>query len=356
MAEVITVPKMTANMVGATIKKWYVKVGDQVMHGNLLAEIKTTDFTVELESYEEGVVLYISPITQRPIPINGLLLIIGEPHEDIQPLLELFHPETHAVIQPDLGPFKAAEIEMMLNFYKPSPLPTAEYFIMPPIREDITQVNIVKLLVKVGEDIIVNDPILEIEVEGVIFSLSSVDIGKVLYLAVEEGKTVAINGLIAIIGDPVTDLDKMLSKFGNAPLLPLKDKYMLPRLPSGEFPSYSDCHAILMPQFSTTFKKGIVTKWLVKKGQEIEQDDVLAEVEVDKATMELTVYEKGTVRYLAPTNRPIPPDGLIAIIGSPSADIQPLLQHFQAWEASLEVTQSKGGCLMFFKDLLPPYR
>ena len=53
-----------------------------------------------------------------------------------------------------------------------------------------------------------------------------------------------------------------------------------------------------MPKMSDTMEEGVIASWLVKVGDNVNSGDILAEVETDKATMELESYENGTILHL----------------------------------------------------------
>ena len=83
---------------------------------------------------------------------------------------------------------------------------------------------------------------------------------------------------------------------------------------------------ILMPKLSDTMEEGVILKWLRKEGEKIKQGEILAEIESDKADMELEAYDSGVVRKIVvPEGGKAPIGGLIAIIGSPDEDISSLL-------------------------------
>ncbi|MCS6834142.1 MAG: pyruvate dehydrogenase complex dihydrolipoamide acetyltransferase, partial [Flammeovirgaceae bacterium] len=82
---------------------------------------------------------------------------------------------------------------------------------------------------------------------------------------------------------------------------------------------------IKMPKMSDTMTEGVIAAWLVKVGDYVKPGDILAEVETDKATMELENYEEGTVLYIEPS-KTIPVNGIIAIIGKAGTDYTPLLK------------------------------
>jgi len=87
MAEVIRMPRMSDTMEEGVIVAWHKKVGDNVKSGDLLAEVETDKATMELESYQEGVLLYIGVETGNAVQVNGILAIVGKKGEDYKPLL-----------------------------------------------------------------------------------------------------------------------------------------------------------------------------------------------------------------------------------------------------------------------------
>lgn len=87
MAEVIRMPRMSDTMEEGNIVEWTKKVGDKVEPGDVLAEVETDKATMELESYHEGVLLYIG-IKEGPVPVDGILAVIGEAVEDFEAALK----------------------------------------------------------------------------------------------------------------------------------------------------------------------------------------------------------------------------------------------------------------------------
>ena len=77
---------------------------------------------------------------------------------------------------------------------------------------------------------------------------------------------------------------------------------------------------IRMPRMSDTMEEGNIVGWLKKEGDVIEPGETLAEVETDKATMELDSYVEGTLLHIAVKEGPVPIDGVIAVIGKPGED------------------------------------
>ncbi len=93
--------------------------------------------------------------------------------------------------------------------------------------------------------------------------------------------------------------------------------------------------AIKMPKMSDTMTEGVVRKWNFKVGDTIKSGDILAEVETDKATMDLENYEKGTILHFAINEGDaVPVDGIIAVVGQTGEDFSALLNGSAAPKAS----------------------
>jgi pyruvate dehydrogenase E2 component (dihydrolipoyllysine-residue acetyltransferase) len=88
MAEIIRMPKMSDTMTEGVVSKWLKKVGDEIKSGDVMAEIETDKATMELESYQNGTLLYIGVAEGKAAPVDGVLAVIGKTGEDFQSLLD----------------------------------------------------------------------------------------------------------------------------------------------------------------------------------------------------------------------------------------------------------------------------
>lgn len=86
MAEIIRMPRLSDTMEEGNIVGWLKKVGDKVSPGDILAEVETDKATMELESFHEGYLLYIS-VKEGPVPVNDILAVIGGKDEDYKAIL-----------------------------------------------------------------------------------------------------------------------------------------------------------------------------------------------------------------------------------------------------------------------------
>lgn len=80
--------------------------------------------------------------------------------------------------------------------------------------------------------------------------------------------------------------------------------------------------AVKLPKMSDTMTEGVIVKWNYKVGDSVKSGDVLAEVETDKATMDMEVYAKGSILYLVDEGSTVPVDGVIAVVGATGEDFQ----------------------------------
>lgn len=86
-----------------------------------------------------------------------------------------------------------------------------------------------------------------------------------------------------------------------------------------------------MPKLSDTMEEGVIAKWNIKEGDDVSSGDIIAEVETDKATMEVEAFDDGKVlKILADEGDAIPLGGLLAVIGEEGEDISDLLEGADA--------------------------
>ncbi len=89
-----------------------------------------------------------------------------------------------------------------------------------------------------------------------------------------------------------------------------------------------------MPKMSDTMTEGVLAAWHKKVGDTVKTNELLAEIETDKATMEYESYNAGTLLYIgAEAGKAIPVNGVLAIIGEKDAD----------WKTLLKAHESKGA-------------
>ena len=131
MAEVIRMPRLSDTMTEGKIVSWNKKVGDKIKPGDVLAEVETDKATMELESYNEGVLLHIGVAAGNAVVVEGILAVIGKEGEEFQSLLndaptapakQDSSASTPAAETPTLAPVVAAPVANGDDRIKASPL------------------------------------------------------------------------------------------------------------------------------------------------------------------------------------------------------------------------------------------
>lgn len=87
MAVIVKMPKLSDTMTDGVVAVWNKKVGDTVKKGEILAEIESDKATMEFESFNNGVLLYIGVEKGQSAPVDSILCIIGEAGEDVNALI-----------------------------------------------------------------------------------------------------------------------------------------------------------------------------------------------------------------------------------------------------------------------------
>ena len=86
MADIIKMPRLSDTMQEGVIRVRHKKVGDKIAPGDVMAEVETDKATMDLEAFQEGVLLHIA-VQQGVVPVDGMIAIIGQAGEDISGLL-----------------------------------------------------------------------------------------------------------------------------------------------------------------------------------------------------------------------------------------------------------------------------
>ena len=94
---------------------------------------------------------------------------------------------------------------------------------------------------------------------------------------------------------------------------------------------------VRMPKMSDTMTEGVMAKWHKKVGDKVKSGDVLAEVETDKATMDLESYWDGTILFIGvEEGKAVPVDAIIAVIGKEGEDYKAALDAEGGAESAKE--------------------
>ena len=221
----------------------------------------------------------------------------------------------------------------------------AEVIRMPKMSDTMEDGVLAKWLKKEGDEIKSGDIIAEVETDKATMELEAYDDGILLHLGVKNGEVVPVNGVLAIVGKKGENIDDLLNEISettekDTPDVASKEpaKEEAPSPEEAIDTSGIKASLITMPKMSDTMTEGTIASWLKKEGEEVKSGDVLAEIETDKATMELESYEDGILLYIGPkTGESVPVDGVLAVIGAKGADFNKLLMAHEAKSKTTEV-------------------
>lgn len=210
----------------------------------------------------------------------------------------------------------------------------AEIVRMPKMSDTMAEGVIASWLVKVGDIVKSGDILAEVETDKATMELESYEDGTILHLGVKEKEAVKIDGIIAIIGEKGENIDDLLNSSETPVDTPKEDEQVVAKesAPKEELDTSNiNATLITMPKMSDTMTEGIIANWLKKVGDDVKSGDILAEVETDKATMELEAYEDGKLLYIGiEAGSAAPIDAVIAVVGEDGADYQTLIKAHSA--------------------------
>ncbi|AKD54548.1 pyruvate dehydrogenase complex dihydrolipoamide acetyltransferase [Spirosoma radiotolerans] len=223
----------------------------------------------------------------------------------------------------------------------------AELIRMPKMSDTMTEGVIAEWHKKVGDKVKSGDVLAEVETDKATMDLEAYDEGTLLYIGVEKGASVPVDGVLAVIGADGEDYKSLLngtsggSQEAAAPAAPKPEPAPAPAgassaettstLPDAKAVSAApaenvNASIIRMPKMSDTMTEGTIVAWHKKEGDTVKSGDVLAEVETDKATMDLEAYEEGTLLYIGvKEGSSVAVDDIIAVVGEKGANFKVLL-------------------------------
>ena len=236
MAEVIKMPRLSDTMEEGVVAAWLKKVGDKVSEGEILAEIETDKATMEFESFYDGTLLHIEIQEGVPASVDSLLCIIGDEGEDITQYLsssdqdlqtpndsnqldlvdqinEQENSQNEELINPVLENENISEIQNQAG--------SIDYITMPRLSDTMEEGTISTWLKKVGDKVSEGEILAEIETDKATMEFESFYEGVLSHIAVQEGQTVKVDELIAIISENEIDVDNALKNYKSSGSIPV---------------------------------------------------------------------------------------------------------------------------------------
>ena len=210
---------------------------------------------------------------------------------------------------------------------------------MPRLSDTMEEGVVAKWLKKVGDKVEEGDILAEIETDKATMEFESFNEGTLLHIGVQEGETSPVDVLLAIIGDEGEDISGILN--GVTPEEPSKEVSPEETVSETTTTSIPDgVNVITMPRLSDTMEEGTVASWLKNVGDKVEEGDILAEIETDKATMEFESFYEGVLLYVGiAEGESAKVDSLLSIIGPKGTDVSTIVAAHK--EGNLTSNDSK---------------
>jgi pyruvate dehydrogenase E2 component (dihydrolipoamide acetyltransferase) len=198
---------------------------------------------------------------------------------------------------------------------------------MPRLSDTMSEGTVGKWLKKPGDEITCGEIIAEIETDKATMELQAFESGTLQKILVPEGQLVPIGTPIALIGQgALAESSAPPQASAPAPAAAAPASEAASPAPAAQAATPAPQGAgkrgveVTMPRLSDTMSEGTVGKWLKKAGEAVADGEIIAEIETDKATMELQAFESGTLqKIVVPEGITVPIGETIAIIGQGAA-------------------------------------
>ena len=228
---------------------------------------------------------------------------------------------------------------------------------MPRLSDTMEEGVVAKWLKSVGDKVEEGDILAEIETDKATMEFESFHEGVLLHIGIQEGETSPVDKLLAIIGEEGEDISALLK--GDADTKEDKetdessDKKETSEATSKDEEKEDSSSegveipkgvsVISMPRLSDTMTDGTVATWLKKVGDKVEEGDILAEIETDKATMEFECFYEGTILYIGvQEGETAPVDSLLTIIGPEGTNVDAIVKNGGAASGSSETKETSS--------------
>jgi len=201
---------------------------------------------------------------------------------------------------------------------------------MPRLSDTMTEGVVATWLKSVGDVVEEGDILAEIETDKATMEFESFNEGTLLHIGIQEGETAPVDSLLAIIGEKGEDISALLVAGSSE----IKKEVAVDSSESKEVASNTvdvpeGVVVVTMPRLSDTMTEGTVATWLKNVGDVVEEGDILAEIETDKATMEFESFNEGILLYVGlQEGEAAPVDSVLAIIGPEGTDVTNLAANF----------------------------
>ena len=203
----ITMPQLGESVTEGTVTRWLKNIGDEVAMDEPLLEVSTDKVDTEIPSPVAGILLEIKAVEDDVVEVGGELAIVGEPAEaSASPVAPPPAEPVAAVPTPAVAPETEAAptTEAVAPVAAPSAAsaaPTeATAVTLPALGESVTEGTVTRWLKAVGDDVAVDEPLLEVSTDKVDTEIPSPVAGTLTEITVAEDETVEVGATLGLIG------------------------------------------------------------------------------------------------------------------------------------------------------------
>ncbi len=206
---------MSDTMTEGVIAGWLKKVGDTIKSGDILAEVETDKATMELESYNDGTLLYITD--EKTVPIDGIIAIVGKKGEEFKELLSGKTGGSAAPKSQEIPAVQEAKPTPVASAPAPTAKVNATLITMPQMTDTMAEGTVAKWHKQVGDSIKSGDLLAEIETDKATMDFESPETGTLLYVGCKDGESIKAQAPLAIIGEKGADFQALLNAGSSQP-------------------------------------------------------------------------------------------------------------------------------------------
>ena len=308
MSETVNLPALGESVTEGTVTRWLKEVGDEVAVDEAIVEISTDKVDTEVPSPVAGVIEEILVQEDEDVEVGAPLVVIGDgsgsgssddSSDSADDSAEKEEPKAE-----EKSEEKPAEEAPKAETKKSSGGSGTEVT-LPALGESVTEGTVTRWLKEIGEEIAVDEPLLEVSTDKVDTEVPSPVAGTLLEIRVQEDEDAEVGQVLAVIGDAdaaESSDDSSDSADDSAEKEEPKAEEKSEEKPAEEAPkaetkksSGGSGTEVTLPALGESVTEGTVTRWLKEIGEEIAVDEPLLEVSTDKVDTEVPSPVAGTL-------------------------------------------------------------
>jgi 2-oxoglutarate dehydrogenase E2 component (dihydrolipoamide succinyltransferase) len=203
----VQMPALGESVTEGTVTRWLKQEGDRVEVDEPLLEVSTDKVDTEIPSPAAGVLERIVAGEDETVEVGGELAVIGDGSSSESAPAETEEPEQSAPAEQAAPPEEPAPVPSSAEEPAPAPKPAAkptgsgQAVTMPELGESVTEGTVTRWLKQVGDQVEVDEPLLEVSTDKVDTEIPSPVAGTLLEITAAEDETVDVGGQLAVIGD-----------------------------------------------------------------------------------------------------------------------------------------------------------